>query len=606
MIGERVGNYRVVERIGEGGMGTVYRAMDEMLDREVALKVMRPEVSRQPGLHERFRQEAVALARLNHPRIAAVYGLERYNNDLVMVLEFVRGETLEAIVQRSGRLDWRRAFELGAEALEGLEHAHRKGVVHRDMKPANLMLAPDGHVKVMDFGIARLMGRSRQTRMGAAVGTPMYMSPEQLRGEDVDGRSDLYSLACVLYELITGHLAFEADSDYELMMKQLNTPAPPVRATVADVPLVVDDVLQRALAKAPDARFGDAHAMGAALRQAISAAPALPARPAPATRLADMPVTPPAPEREVTVARTPHTADIPVPRDAVPATRLVSSDVGATRIATPATGTEPTPRALIADWRLWAGIAATALLAALVLRDRPAPPPEVAVTPGAPPAADTTRIAPPSVSPPVAEPPVVRESVRPPVPVADPDVVAPVAGGGRAPAPTPRGTPVRPPATSVGGGAKPADPTPPVTNSPAPVVSEPPPVKAAPAPTPEPEREAPSAVSAGEAAAAIETIASAMNRGEAARVGAVLRSDAAGEWIALIKESRLQMSLDGTPDVDATGPGRATARFRATLNVRSAFGANRRRPAQFVAELARGDGGWRVTSLRPVGNVNLK
>ncbi|MGQ0648413.1 MAG: serine/threonine-protein kinase, partial [Gemmatimonadaceae bacterium] len=281
MINATVGNYRVVEKIGDGGMGTVYRAIDQMLDREVALKVMKPELSRQTALNERFRQEAIALARLNHPHIAAVYGLERNGEDLVMVMEFIRGETLESIVQRSGRVAWARALELCSDVLEALDHAHDKGVVHRDIKPANIMLTRDGMVKVMDFGIARILGRSRQTRVGAAVGTPMYMSPEQLKGEEVDGRSDLYSLGAVLFELVTGRMAFEADSDYELMMKQLNDPPPPVRSIVSEVPETVEDVLQRSMAKRREDRYRHATDMRIGLQQALATSAAPVRRPPP-------------------------------------------------------------------------------------------------------------------------------------------------------------------------------------------------------------------------------------------------------------------------------------------------------------------------------------
>ena len=609
MIGERVGNYRVTDRLGEGGMGTVYRAQDEMLDREVALKVMRPEVSRQPGLHERFRQEAVALARLNHPRIAAVYGLERHANDLVMVLEFVRGETLEAIVHRSGRLDWRRAFELGAEALEGLEHAHLKGVVHRDIKPANIMLARDGHVKVMDFGIARLMGSSRQTRMGAAVGTPMYMSPEQLRGEDVDGRSDLYSLACVLYELITGRLAFEADSDYELMMKQLNTPAPPVRATIADAPAVVDEVLGRAMAKGREDRYAHARAMAEALRAAMGAGPVVAPGPAPQTRLADVPLA--VVDREVPVATLSHTADAPV-REVVPATRLAAPAVAATRIAADMVPAAVAPRpSPLGDWRLWAAVAVFALGATALLKGRskePTVPPSSVAT-------DTTpATAPAAASPPASVAAAVGGDV-PPTPGATQGIVGEKAGPIVPPEPAPRtapsgGTSRRSPApagTRKNAAAEEKAPAPPAVTTPqpapAPVVTDPPP---APKGTPDGDAAPNAAAIAGDVGRALDDLAGAMGSGDAGRVGSVLRVDDTSSWLDLIKERRLLMSVEGAPDIEVESRTRATARFRASLNVRSAFGANRKRPAQFVAELSRSGGGWRVTSLRPVGAVSIK
>ncbi|HRP09140.1 MAG TPA: serine/threonine-protein kinase, partial [Gemmatimonadales bacterium] len=263
-----LGKYRIGERLGEGGMGTVFRARDELLDREVAIKLLRTELAGDAALAERFRGEAVALARLAHPSIAALHGLERDGNHLYMVMEFVRGETLEARIQREGPLGWREAATICAAVCTALEHAHAQGVVHRDIKPANLMLGPDGNIKVMDFGIARMAGQSRHTRMGSTVGTPHYMAPEQLRGEEVDGRADLYSLGAVLFELISGKVPFEADSDYQLMMKQLHDPPPRLSDSVPGVPVSVDRLIRRSLSK----DRSDRHASAAELRSALSVA----------------------------------------------------------------------------------------------------------------------------------------------------------------------------------------------------------------------------------------------------------------------------------------------------------------------------------------------
>ena len=258
MIGTQLGNYRVIARLGEGGMGTVYRATDTMLDRDVALKVLRPELARQAALVERFRAEAVALARLRHEHIAALYGLDRQGDELVMVMEYVSGETLEALLAREGKMSWRQAVPVLRAVLAALGHAHVRGVVHRDIKPANVMVDTDGTVKVMDFGIARLMGENRQTRAGVAIGTPSYMAPEQLRGEDVDGRTDLYAAGALLYELLTGRVAFQADSDYSLMMQQLHeAPAAPSTIT-GSVPRALDAAVARAMSKKPAQRYPSA------------------------------------------------------------------------------------------------------------------------------------------------------------------------------------------------------------------------------------------------------------------------------------------------------------------------------------------------------------
>lgn len=266
-----LGKYRIAERLGEGGMGTVYRARDELLDRDVAVKLLRADLAGNAALAERFRGEAIALARLTHPAIAALHGLERDGDQLYMIMEFVPGETLEARIQRDGPLAWRQAAEVCAAVCDAMEHAHRQGVVHRDIKPANLMLVPGGGIKVMDFGIARMAGQSRQTRMGSTVGTPHYMAPEQLRGEEVDGRADLYSLGAVLFELISGKVPFDADSDYQLMMKQLHDQPPHLSSEVASVPRAIDRVVQRAMSKDRATRFSSATEMRAALSNAVTA-----------------------------------------------------------------------------------------------------------------------------------------------------------------------------------------------------------------------------------------------------------------------------------------------------------------------------------------------
>src|SRR5262244_349825 len=158
MIGKVIGNYKIVEKIGEGGMGAVYRGLDTMLEREVAIKMLKPELASQPEVLERFRTEAVTLAKLNHPNIATLYSFLRDGEDYFMVMEFVRGQTLENLIRRSGAMPCDRAIGLFCQALEGIDHAHRMGIVHRDIKPANMMLTESGTLKVMDFGIARVLG----------------------------------------------------------------------------------------------------------------------------------------------------------------------------------------------------------------------------------------------------------------------------------------------------------------------------------------------------------------------------------------------------------------------------------------------------------------
>ena len=256
MIGTVIGNYRVVEKLGEGGMGTVYKAVDLMLEREVALKILRPELAGQPELAERFRTEAIALARLNHPHIATLYGLAREGDQLVMIMEFVRGETLERLVARLGPLAPGIATSWCGQVLDAMGYAHRQGVVHRDLKPANLMVTEEGVVKVTDFGIARVLGSAHQTRHGHVIGTASYMAPEQIRGQEVDARTDIYALGIVLYELVTGQTPFRAADEFTIMAAQVtDPPVPPRQVVTGGLPEWLDAAILKALAKLPADRF---------------------------------------------------------------------------------------------------------------------------------------------------------------------------------------------------------------------------------------------------------------------------------------------------------------------------------------------------------------
>lgn len=254
MIGHTVGSYKITEKIGEGGMGAVFKGIDVMLDREVAIKMLRPELARQTQLAERFRSEAVTLARLNHPNIATLYSFLRQNDDYFMVMEYVPGETLEQIMRR-GPMNCDIAVKLFCDALEGMEYAHGMNVIHRDIKPANLMMTERGSIKLMDFGIARVLGTDRMTRAGHLVGTIEYMSPEQVRGGETDARSDIYSLGILLYEMLTGRVPFTSPSEFDLMRAQVEDPPPPPRDFAPQTPVVVEQSILRALAKNKDERF---------------------------------------------------------------------------------------------------------------------------------------------------------------------------------------------------------------------------------------------------------------------------------------------------------------------------------------------------------------
>jgi serine/threonine protein kinase len=292
MIGNVVGSYKITEKIGEGGMGAVFKGIDLMLEREVAIKMLRPELASQPQVVERFRSEAVTLAKLNHPNIATLFSFLRQGEDFFMVMEFVRGETLDSLIRRTGAMSCDRAVALLNQALDGIDHAHRMGIIHRDIKPANMMLTENGTLKVMDFGIARVLGTSRMTKQGNIVGTIEYMSPEQVRGQETDARSDIYSLGILLYEMLTGRVPFSSDSEYDLMRMQIeNAPEPP-RVFCAQIPQPVEQAIMRSLAKRAEARFQGAGEFRAALSGALSGvAPTIivtPAAAPPATRLGDL------------------------------------------------------------------------------------------------------------------------------------------------------------------------------------------------------------------------------------------------------------------------------------------------------------------------------
>jgi serine/threonine-protein kinase len=268
MVGRTIGKYRVVAKLGRGGMGTVYRAVDETLDRDVAIKILNPEFA-DSDVMKRFRAEASMLAKLNHPAIATIYELHRSDEDLLMVMEFVPGESLDQFVQRNGPVEPERAAYLLAQVLDAIGHAHAAGIIHRDLKPSNVMVTERGAVKIMDFGIARVRGAEHMTTDGYMMGTPAYMSPEQVLCQDVDGRSDLYSVGVMFYRLLTGKLPFEADTAIGMVQKQISDAPTPARLHRADLPSWAVAIVDRALAKSPADRYQTAEELRKALLDAI-------------------------------------------------------------------------------------------------------------------------------------------------------------------------------------------------------------------------------------------------------------------------------------------------------------------------------------------------
>jgi serine/threonine-protein kinase len=258
MIGQVFGNYKVTQKLGEGGMGEVFRGVDMMLEREVAIKFLRPELASQPQVVERFRSEAVTLAKLQHANIATLYNFMRQGDSFIMVLEFVRGVTLDHVIQQRGAIPVEQAIPIFCQMLDGIQEAHSEGIIHRDIKPANMMLTERGTLKVLDFGIARILGTARMTRQGNIIGTIEYMSPEQVRGFETDARSDIYSLGMLLYEMLTSRCPFDIQNEFELMKAQIEQyPVPPRQLNPA-IPEVVEQAIWRSIHKDPAQRFQSA------------------------------------------------------------------------------------------------------------------------------------------------------------------------------------------------------------------------------------------------------------------------------------------------------------------------------------------------------------
>ena len=269
------GRYELRERIGAGGMADVRRGFDVRLGRDVAVKVLRPELARDPSFQARFRREAQAAASLNAATIVSVYDTgENEHGVPYIVMEYLAGRTLRAVLHDEGRLPPERALEIAADICSALDVAHAAGIVHRDIKPANVMLTPSGEVKVMDFGIARAAAdTSAMTQTAAVIGTAAYLSPEQARGEHVDGRSDLYSTGCLLYELLTGVPPFSGDSPVAVAYQHVREEPRPPSVYDDALPPEVDAVVLRAMAKNPEHRYSSAQEMREDLLSARSGGP---------------------------------------------------------------------------------------------------------------------------------------------------------------------------------------------------------------------------------------------------------------------------------------------------------------------------------------------
>ncbi len=258
--------YQLLERLGSGGMAEVFRARDQMLDRYVAIKVLRTDYTSNSGFQERFRQEARAAANLSHPNIVTVHDFGLDSDQLFIVMEHVPGTDLKSLLRKRGRFTVEEAIPLIVQACAGIGFAHRAGLVHCDVKPHNMLVTPDQRLKVTDFGIARALATIRPGERADVVwGSPQYFSPEQASGEMPSPASDVYSLGVVLYEMLTGTLPFTASTAEELARLHIKAEPLPVREYVPDIPLPLEEIVMKVLSKEPSTRYRTADQLGRVL-----------------------------------------------------------------------------------------------------------------------------------------------------------------------------------------------------------------------------------------------------------------------------------------------------------------------------------------------------
>jgi len=268
MIGQVISHYKILEKLGEGGMGIVYKAHDTKLDRDVALKFLPTNLTTDPAARERFIHEAKAASALSHPNICGIHAIEEFEQQHFIDMEFLEGKTLGELLKEK-ELSLKEIVGIVLQIAQGLNAAHKKGIVHRDIKPDNIMVTSERLVKIMDFGLAKLKGSSKLTRTHSTLGTLSYMSPEQACGEEIDQRTDIFSLGAVLYEMVTGRQPFKGEHEAAIMYSVMNETPDPLARYKTDVPDELQRVIDKALAKEREKRYQHVDEMEADLRSVI-------------------------------------------------------------------------------------------------------------------------------------------------------------------------------------------------------------------------------------------------------------------------------------------------------------------------------------------------
>lgn len=288
LAGCMLGKYRLIEKIGQGGMAQVYKAFQPSLDRYVAIKVLHPHLTSDEDFAVRFQHEARAVAALEHPHIVRVYDFDADQGLAFLVMEYLEGQSLKSMLRelncRGEQMELQEAGRIICALADALDCAHRQGMAHRDVKPSNVIITASGRPVLTDFGIARMVEATTATGSSGILGTPIYMSPEQGKGEPGDARSDIYALGVLLYQLCTGRVPFDADTPYAIVLKHISAPLPSPRSVRPDLPHAIERVILKALAKNPGDRFRSAGEMGHALRAAVESretASVTPQRPQP-------------------------------------------------------------------------------------------------------------------------------------------------------------------------------------------------------------------------------------------------------------------------------------------------------------------------------------